>query len=914
MYSTRHGFTSHHAKLVPMSDSFQDVYAKHLPSTPYGYPLRMPEPMSTLPQDYQDDGLQIGDVGIVGKDGQFDVLFNICKDSDNTLHDFRGVPENFQPVQQGLVKFSKNAISPGSIHTIGITRIFPSWASETRSAEYEFASSIPAGAILILPLGAESIKLLSPGQFREVATKSAVDWYEFAKKHYGVQRLDRSLYLITGFYKARSWSLGSFNDPTATTGRIRLERDNENPTTRLLQFTFNGDRRHSVDNNSANQSVFVTGYRISFSEWLADHVVLGATESETTWSIVVRVVMACLKWFRSSPSSHEVPATIRTSLEHSPTLTQPFHPADTINRFLLSKNPNATVAITHDSQWMEMTKEGLREEDLLQEDRLETFLSRHFTIVVEPNHGNSTISLQGKADDTKKAVSDTNNLREPPPEIEIPSPSASEFEASRPPTPELEILPSTTPVLEFSPPATPSLDNPWTVITRIRAQNIHFGLKRIPAGFYVLVQFDGAQRRTQNKSIRLSGSGIEWEDEILLPSKMSDKVRFTVYASFELEPMLGNGECLYTSESHVEKLLGGTYLITFSTRESETTALHPSLLITLGRRYSDHPAVAPSGDDSNLESEESSDLVRETTLGQEALLRYYNEYRREDLESAVQHFECAWLNCPLTHRCRAVVLVNLGKAKFVRLRIDLKSTDFNELILLYRNALTFRPPGHLDRPVTLLQIAQILLFRYEQQGCNESVANKIRELVTEPQTFSENSHEYRAADLILDTLERCRVVNSGSASELGELVQRLKRSAAMPPDGYFDRPQRLINLGITLWRRYEEHRDHRDLEHSSEKSEQALQLLPSRHPDRFLALRTLTAISWELFQIRGNVSHLEKLSALCEEALQLIPGRHHKRIYCDASSTSYLVEASERFGDTASEAEDYYEAFAQLHL
>ena len=132
MYSTRHGFTSHHAKLVPMSDSFQDVYAKHLPSTPYGYPLRMPEPMSTLPQDYQDDGLQIGDVGIVGKDGQFDVLFNICKDSDNTLHDFRGVPENFQPVQQGLVKFSKNAISPGSIHTIGITRIFPSWASETR--------------------------------------------------------------------------------------------------------------------------------------------------------------------------------------------------------------------------------------------------------------------------------------------------------------------------------------------------------------------------------------------------------------------------------------------------------------------------------------------------------------------------------------------------------------------------------------------------------------------------------------------------------------------------------------------------------------------------------------------------------------------------------------------------------------
>ena len=284
-----------------------------------------------------------------------------------------------------------------------------------------------------------------------------------------------------------------------------------------------------------------------------------------------------------------------------------------------------------------------------------------------------------------------------------------------------------------------------------------------------------------------------------------------------------------------------------------------------------------------MESEESSDLVHETTLGQEALLRYYNEYEREDLESAVQHFERAWRNCPLTHRCRAVVLVNLGQAKFVRHRIDPKSTDFDELILLYRDALELRRPGHPDRPATLLQLAQTLLYRYEKEGCDESVADEIRELMTEPQTFSENSHECRAADLILDTLERCRVVNSGSVAELEELVQRLKRSAAMPPDGYFDRPQRLINLGIALWKRYGELGELSDLEHSSEKCEQALQLLPSRHPDRFLALRTLTAILWELFQTHGNVSHLKKLSTLCEEALQLIPGRHPKRVYCDAS-------------------------------
>ena len=68
-----------------------------------------------------------------------------------------------------------------------------------------------------------------------------------------------------------------------------------------------------------------------------------------------------------------------------------------------------------------------------------------------------------------------------------------------------------------------SLVKSYNGLTGIRAQNIHSGLKRIPAGFYVLVQFDGTQRRTQNKSIRLSDSGIEWEDEILL---LVDRILF----------------------------------------------------------------------------------------------------------------------------------------------------------------------------------------------------------------------------------------------------------------------------------------------------------------------------------------------------------------------------------------------------
>ncbi|KAI6144691.1 hypothetical protein BKA82DRAFT_1000989 [Pisolithus tinctorius] len=303
-----------------MIDSFQDVYAKYLlQHADYGYPLRMPEPMSTLPQHYQEDGLQIGDVGIVDNRGQLDVLFNICKRSDNPLHDSHGVPKDFQSVQYGNVKSSDNVIPAGPIHSHGIERVLQ--PNGPRPADYEFDSSTPAGAILILPHGATSVELLSPEQFCEVATKNALDWYNFAKKRYGVQHLDRSLYLITGFYKARSWSLGSFNNPSDARGKILARRDDNNHNIYLLEFSLPADHRHSFgDGSRVNQTVFITGFRITVRSWLPDPVVLKATESETTWFILVCLFKACLNWVRGLSGSLTWPATI--SVEHSPKLSE----------------------------------------------------------------------------------------------------------------------------------------------------------------------------------------------------------------------------------------------------------------------------------------------------------------------------------------------------------------------------------------------------------------------------------------------------------------------------------------------------------------------------------------------------------------------------------------------------------------
>ncbi|KAI6101857.1 hypothetical protein F5141DRAFT_272810 [Pisolithus sp. B1] len=507
-----------------------------------------------------------------------------------------------------------------------------------------------------------------------------------------------------------------------------------------------------------------------------------------------------------------------------------------------------------------------------------------------------------------------------PPELEMSDPPASELEVSSSPTSEPEFLLPTTPELEVSsppiselelPPPTPPVGCPGIVITRIRVQNMPSGLKRVPPGFYVLVQFNGYKRRTENKSMRLNDSSIEWEDEILLPSEACGKIRFTVYASFELEPMLGSGEALYTSENPVEEFIGGTYLISLSPAELGTPAPNPSLLISLGQWYSNYHEIAPSGDDSNLNSEEPSDLVCETNLGQAALLRYHNEYRREDLQNAIQHFECAWRNCPPKHRCHAVVLVNFVKAKFISYWTDPTSANLDELIGLYRQALDQRHPGHLDRPATLLQLAQILLFHYEKQGCDESVADEIHELMSEFQDFSRDSHERRAADLVLETLERCIVVNSGSLAGLDELVQKLENSTRAPPHGYFDIPQRLINLSTTLWRRYEKRGERCDLHHSLEINKQALELLPARAPDRLPALRTLGAPLRRLFEICGDLSYLRELTVLSEEVLQLIPEGHPERPYWATNFRDYLAKMLEYLGDIAFEAQKHDEAITQ---
>ncbi|EEB95999.1 hypothetical protein MPER_04942 [Moniliophthora perniciosa FA553] len=74
------------------------LYAYFLFSQGHGYPLWVPEPNTQLPAAYADEGIRIGDVGIITRNGGFDFLFNICLPVDHPVNQHYGTPPGFTPL------------------------------------------------------------------------------------------------------------------------------------------------------------------------------------------------------------------------------------------------------------------------------------------------------------------------------------------------------------------------------------------------------------------------------------------------------------------------------------------------------------------------------------------------------------------------------------------------------------------------------------------------------------------------------------------------------------------------------------------------------------------------------------------------------------------------------------------------
>ncbi|KAN0075500.1 hypothetical protein V8E55_011523, partial [Tylopilus felleus] len=182
----------------------QDVYARNLLSH-HGYPLRTPEPSIKLPDCYRREGLKIGDVSVVvPEDGSFDVYFNLTLPREHPLHAAHGVPDNFT-LQRRNYRVLPNA------EVLVVPFLLLLWSARSTD-QLHLHQNENEGAMLLLPQGADRHGLAKESLLLETVLENAVDWYHFARKKLYRNISNDALYLITGFHKARSWTLASFKN------------------------------------------------------------------------------------------------------------------------------------------------------------------------------------------------------------------------------------------------------------------------------------------------------------------------------------------------------------------------------------------------------------------------------------------------------------------------------------------------------------------------------------------------------------------------------------------------------------------------------------------------------------------------------------------------------------------------------
>jgi hypothetical protein len=140
-----------------MSLSAADIYARCLLPLKEGYPLYCPE----LPnrrnagayyKAYRRQGIDIGDIGIITPDGDFDFLFNIC------AHDGPRNLSNEQPTP--VLEPSESAIRPAGPAALAEPRLLrgpndtdsnPSSESQVSQQAPIMSPAIPTGFVLIDP-------------------------------------------------------------------------------------------------------------------------------------------------------------------------------------------------------------------------------------------------------------------------------------------------------------------------------------------------------------------------------------------------------------------------------------------------------------------------------------------------------------------------------------------------------------------------------------------------------------------------------------------------------------------------------------------------------------------------------------------------------------------------------------------
>ncbi|KAF7369460.1 Pleiotropic drug resistance ABC transporter protein [Mycena venus] len=179
---------------VIMDDTLSEseIYSTQMLREKRGYPLYVPGPQESLPEEYRRVGVTIGDVGIITPEGAFDFFFNIYLPADHPIND-NYVPENFFPLPSYKSSdVDEHLYEPGSyVSTPSVERL----EFKNRSSEQNFFFNCHSlqGAVLALPHGSRVQKLHNVETIKNYATRHAESWFKYINGPRG-RGLDGSVY------------------------------------------------------------------------------------------------------------------------------------------------------------------------------------------------------------------------------------------------------------------------------------------------------------------------------------------------------------------------------------------------------------------------------------------------------------------------------------------------------------------------------------------------------------------------------------------------------------------------------------------------------------------------------------------------------------------------------------------------
>ncbi|KAJ7649719.1 hypothetical protein FB45DRAFT_1464 [Roridomyces roridus] len=355
-------------------------YCNQLLHQERGFPLYVPAPLDNLPADYKRKGVSIGDVGTVTPQGVFRFFFNIYLPADHPIND-NDVPDNFSP----LTKYDSKSVvlrnylpedfvsTPDSVERLDLPT-----DPQREFQDFFFEGNGSQGALLAIPFGSRFEKL-GDGlqQMTDYARANAESWYQHSNGTRGRQLPNGSLYLITGWEKARAWGMASFQNAAARSPfRLGFQSVLDGSTSAYKYWwTASAPARTQTSGQipakdvPLNQTVFIHGYSISLGA--------GIWHKLFNWGVDISQIADCrpgqtnrdyipfgsqgfsFSWsfgFLSGGGSpggkqhdSEDPSSMdAVKISDLVPVQNFFHPSQVINDYMLQKFPDAAVVMSHD--------------------------------------------------------------------------------------------------------------------------------------------------------------------------------------------------------------------------------------------------------------------------------------------------------------------------------------------------------------------------------------------------------------------------------------------------------------------------------------------------------------------------------------------------------------------------------------